>query len=587
MQKAPLNFTQGENVENPIINETYRKFRTELTDILGDMQGLIEEINNPELLVLVGDLVKMADEPFLFVTIGEIKAGKSSFINALLRSNICAVDPAPCTDIIQKIVYAPEKNITTVSENIRRIALPAEILKQIAIVDTPGTNTVVDHHQEITEGFIPSSDLVFFIFAAKNPHTRSAWKFLDFVNRQWRKRVVFILQQADLADENELAVNTAKVREYALAHGIEDPVIFQASARLEFAGDKESGFPEIRAFIHETVTGGRHFYLKLRSVMDTGEQVLKRVYDALQQLRKQLDADMQVATKIEQRLVEGQAATTADIRTAVDRLLQQYDELTDDLREEFEEGLSMPVLLRRAFSSVFSGKKSIKVWLAQLQEKFSQRLTRAFEELSSECAKGFLVSLDKLLEDTRRALEQIEDTNSLEAAGVVDLGGQREDVIFDIKKNVGELAATDFFSSIMASNPQNMPSMLMGGGALTVIGAILLTASHASFLDITGGVLTGTGLLIAGGVLVVKKGKIIKEFLKGIAAGRQSFEQELEKRLTEKFDRVHADISKSVGPFFDYLRVRERELGPLVDRGRTIHNRLLDLSSRFKGQCEK
>ena len=573
-------------MENPMINETFRKFRADLMEILGDLQGLIKDINNPALLVLAGDLVTMAGEPFLFVTIGEIKAGKSSFVNALLQADVCAVDPAPCTDVIQQIVYGPAEKSEDISPHIRRIELPADILKQIAIVDTPGTNTVVEHHQEITEGFIPSSDLVFFMFPAKNPHTRSAWEFLDFVHRQWHKRVVFVLQQADLTDETELAVNTAKVREYAVDRGISDPVIFQASARMEFTGQKESGFTQIRAFIRETVTGGRHFYLKLRSVMDTGEQVLKRVYDALTQLRKQLDADKQVAEKMELLLFEGRAATTADIHTTVDRLLEQYDKLTDDLKEEFEAGLSMPVLFRRAFSSVFSGKKSIKAWMAQLQEKFSIRLTRSFEDLSAESARQFMVSLNILLEDIRRALAEIEDSRSLETARVVDLGGQREEVIFDIKRKVGDLAATDFFAKIMESKPQNMPSTLMGGSALTVIGAILLSASHASFMDITGGVLTGIGLLMAGGVLVVKKGKLLKEFSRGLDEGRQTFEEELERRLAEKFDRVHLDINNSVKPFFDYLRTREKALDPLVDRGRDIHDRLGALSEIFQQQCE-
>ena len=129
--------------------------------------------------------------------------------------------------------------------------------------------------------------------------------------------------------------------------------------------------------------------------------------------------------------------------------------------------------------------------------------------------------------------------------------------------------------------------MVLGGGVLTIIGAILLSASHASFLGVAGGVLTGVGVLMAGGVLIFKRGKIIKEFSKGLAKGRLTFEQELDKRLSEKFDRVHTDIRNSVNPFFKYLRERELELGPLVDRGRNIHNRLLDLSDKFKKQCEK
>ena len=38
----------------------------------------------------------------------------------------------------------------------KKIYTPAEILKEIAIVDTPGTNTISAHHQEITESFMRS-----------------------------------------------------------------------------------------------------------------------------------------------------------------------------------------------------------------------------------------------------------------------------------------------------------------------------------------------------------------------------------------------------------------------------------------------
>ena len=73
----------------------------------------------------------------------EVKAGKSSFVNALLEAEVCATDIEPCTDSIQQIVYAQEKFVREVEPNLRKIGLPIEILKDISIVDTPGTNTVI------------------------------------------------------------------------------------------------------------------------------------------------------------------------------------------------------------------------------------------------------------------------------------------------------------------------------------------------------------------------------------------------------------------------------------------------------------
>src|ERR1043166_134917 len=41
----------------------------------------------------------------LLVVVGEVKAGKSSFINALLRENVCEVAPGPCTVRVPGILY--------------------------------------------------------------------------------------------------------------------------------------------------------------------------------------------------------------------------------------------------------------------------------------------------------------------------------------------------------------------------------------------------------------------------------------------------------------------------------------------------
>ena len=148
----------------------------------------------------------------MFVIVGEVKAGKSSFINALLNTGeeICKVAPAPMTDTIQQIVYGETASEVSVNPFLRKITQPADILKEIAIVDTPGTNTIIEHHQEITERFIPSADLIVFVFEAKNPYRQSAWDFFDFINEEWRRKIIFVLQQKDLMNEADMAINVTR-----------------------------------------------------------------------------------------------------------------------------------------------------------------------------------------------------------------------------------------------------------------------------------------------------------------------------------------------------------------------------------------
>ena len=44
--------------------------------------------------------------------------------------------------------------------------VPAPLLQQVNIVDTPGTNVILDRQQRLTEEFVPRADLVLFCLSA-------------------------------------------------------------------------------------------------------------------------------------------------------------------------------------------------------------------------------------------------------------------------------------------------------------------------------------------------------------------------------------------------------------------------------------
>ena len=106
----------------------------------------------------------------------------------------------------------------------------------------------------------------------------------------------------------------------------------------------------------------------------------------------------------------------------------------------------------------------------------------------------------------------------------------------------------------------------MGGGLLTVIGAIILSTTQVAFLDITGGLLTGAGLLITGGVLIFKKSKIIKQFKEGLDSGKEKFSQELSQKLNSKLNLIYEDINRSFLPFYEYTEQENNRLSPLVEK---------------------
>jgi ribosome biogenesis GTPase A len=118
-----------------LINQALQAYRTDLDGLLERVQALAGTINNPNLRQTTQNLRRNINEPFLFVVVGEVKAGKSSFVNALLEAEVCATDIEPCTDSIQQIVYAEEDFAEQVEPSLRKVGHPIDILQDISIVD--------------------------------------------------------------------------------------------------------------------------------------------------------------------------------------------------------------------------------------------------------------------------------------------------------------------------------------------------------------------------------------------------------------------------------------------------------------------
>ncbi len=565
-----------------LINENFSIYKFRIIDFLKELHQFTIEVGNPEFQKVISDARSNINEPFLFVVVGEVKSGKSSFINALLKDDICKVDAAPCTDVVQKLEYSETRNENQLSEFYKRIGVPAEILKSIAIVDTPGTNTIIKHHQEITQKFVPNSDLVLFVFPAKNPHTQSAWDLLDYVSDEWKKKVVFVLQQADLARPDELNINIEKVKEYAIKRGIDSPIVFSTSAILELEGKENSGFDKVRNFINNTITGGKHLKLKLQSILETADQVISKSGVSLSQLKATLDKDLAFAVKIKLRLETGEKHSTFEIKSLVERLVSNYDKVSYEVKDEFEEGLSIVSLFKRTFGAIFNKESSIKNWIEELQKRFESKLKSSFEEIADNGAKHFLNGIRQLLQTLIDELDIKEQQKIKKDELYVKIGEERIEVIQDVKSKVTDLLANDSFTTFLNSNPSNLAPTAMGGGLLAIIGAIILSTTKIAFLDITGGILTGAGLLIAGGVLLFKKAKIIKQFKEGLDSGKHKFERELTEKLNSKLSLIYEDINRSFIPFYEYTETEEKRLMPLIENSEIVKAKFLKLKNEIE-----
>lgn len=566
-------------MDNLIVDQALVQYQSSLDNLLKRLQVFATEINNQRLQITIRNLRGNINEPFLFVVVGEVKAGKSSFVNALLQADICKTAADPCTDIIQQLVYSKEQFEQPVNQYLRKIGLPNEILKTLSVVDTPGTNTIVENHQEITKEFIPNSDLIFFVFFAKNPYTRSAWDLLDYVNSEWRKKVVFILQQADLAKPEELAKNKEKLGELAIQKGIQSPVVFATSVEWEVNGEQDlSGFKEVRNYIQETLKDGSTKKLKLHGVRKTSEQIIDLLRKDLVMVQQQLIKDQAIVSKIKSKLLQNKRQSGFELESLINRLLTKYDQITARVKEDFREQLSLFTLVKGSFAVLFRTKKSAPTWMDELKQSCENELKASLGEISQDGIKHFVGGIRDLLQSLVDDLQDIKVNQVTTNAISLNTIESRQEIVEDVQQKVATLLDDKAFLHSIESVNASVAPRFLGGGAATVAGTAIAAFTEIVLLDIIGTAFAGVGLLFAGGTLVLKKRKIIKQFEDKLDNEKARFESELSAKLNSKLDIIYEEIERNFANIYSYVAEEEQKILPLVEQFKQIEAEVTQLT---------
>ncbi|MDB6074286.1 MAG: hypothetical protein JWO89_1926 [Verrucomicrobiaceae bacterium] len=299
-----------------MIGEDYFELRSKLGTDLYVLAGLVHDLGGSgDDVHILENLISSLNDPFVFVVVGEVNVGKSTFLNALFGADFSRTGVMPTTDKIYFFKYGPEIQTTTIAPTVEEVRVPCGFLKDFHIVDTPGTNSIENEHQQITERFVPMADLVVFVFSAMNPWGASAWQFLEKVHRHWMRNVIFVLQQCDLRTPEEIQVITDYMGQLSRQRFNRDFPLFAVSAKKAYLArssglDREqlladSGFQFLEDHISHTVTQSPTRLAKLGSALRLATQVLNQLTQrttsrlATVRERRQLIDEMQAEREVQ------------------------------------------------------------------------------------------------------------------------------------------------------------------------------------------------------------------------------------------------------------------------------------------------
>ena len=570
-------------MNSAIIDPTLQRYQDAIAQLLTELESFAQAIDNSALVKTVQNLQENLNQPFLFVVIGEVKAGKSSFINALLGSGeICEVGADPRTNMVAKIVYAENEGYSRELKpgELREIGRPVPILEKIAIVDTPGTNSPFQQHEDITKEFIPNSDLVVFVFFSKNPYTNTAWSLVDFAHKEWKKPVIFVLQQSDLADERELQTSSNYIQQEAQQRHITSPQVFATSAKQAINGE-DGGFGPIQEFVRNTITGGKGYKLKLTSNVGAAEQIVERLANGMQLLQQQLQTDEAVVEKVQHRLRQGQSQSRTEIDALVERLMTQYERVVYQIKSEFRDELTIPMLAKRSFLSMFNRRQRVDAWIGEMNARAQAELEETLDETSKEGAKRFLDGIELLIKQLIAELNALQNTNLRKTEVALPIVEYRYEVIEGVKGKIVNLLNDKTFINCLADTADSVGPGVASGGIIAVVGGIITTITRVVFIDVIGGVFFGAGILLAGGVLFAKRRSLIQKLDRELERNRDRFEHTVSDQLNAKLSIIYEEIDRSFSDLYAHVEQERASIAPLTTQFNQIEQSVQSLSKEI------
>jgi len=588
MPRAIVPNGRGETMLRRILNKNQDELLAENRRLLGDLQTVLArfDASADDQATLKRSAVQL-DELFLLVVAGEFNAGKSAFINALLGGKILEEGVTPTTTHVHIIKYGSAVERIPLEQALDIVTAPVELLQDINIVDTPGTNAIHREHEAITREFVPRSDMVLFVTSADRPFTESERAFLQGI-RDWGKKIVVVINKIDIMETPEDAERVVGfVAENAkLLLGVV-PEIFPVAARLALRGKMngdgallaQSRFEALESFIVDTLDEKERVRLKLLNPLGVAEHLAKRYLDITEGRLKLLQEDFAAIEDIERQMALFKEDMQREFRfrlTDVDvvlhdfenrgiaffdetmRIARVFDMLNKSkMKADFERTVvaDLPLLTERRVAEIIDWLVSseLRQWQA-VTEHLARRRNEHADRIVGQVGRNFDYDRTRLLDSVGRA-------------------AQRSVESYDREREATRLA--------------DSVQVAVAGTALAEVGAIGLGAvlTHLAVTaaaDFTGILAASTIAILGFFIIPNRRGEAKKDLREKIAALRESLMSSLTAQFDREIEGSLRRIDEAIGPYTRFVRSERDHLNASSEELKAVNQGLVQLRSRVE-----
>jgi small GTP-binding protein len=571
-----------------ILNRNQDELLAENRRLLGDLQQALARFDaaGEDQATLKRSAIQL-DELFLLVVAGEFNAGKSAFINALLGSKILEEGVTPTTTHVHVIKYGAAVSRTPVETALDVITAPLELLQDINIVDTPGTNAIHREHEAITREFVPRSDMVLFVTSADRPFTESERAFLQGI-RDWGKKIVLIVNKIDTVETPEdverilgfVAESARTLLGFA-------PEIFPVAARLALrgktAGDAallaQSRFEALERYIVDTLDEKERVRLKLMNPLGVAEHLSKRYLEITDGRLGLLKEDFAAIEDIERQMAVFKEDMQREFRFRLADVSNVLNEFENRGMSFFDDTMRLARVVDLMNKSKMKADFERAV-VADLPQRIEKRVTEIIDWLvSSELRQWQAVTEHLALRRQKHAdriVGQVGRSFDFDRTRLLDSVGrtaQRSVETFDREREANRLAD----SVKMAVTTTALAEV----GALG-LGVLLTHLAVTAAADFTGILAAGTIAVLGFFIIPNRRRDAKKELREKIESMRDQLMTSLTAQFDSEVEGSMRRIDEAIGPYTRFVRAERDHLTAAREELDAVTQGLVGLRGRVE-----
>ncbi len=536
----------------------------------------------------LADSLRQLDEFFLLVIVGEFNSGKSSFINALLGSKLLKEGVTPTTTQVNILRHGESETRTPLSEHLHELTAPADLLRHLSIVDTPGTNAIIREHELITTQFVPRADLILFVTSADRPFSESERLFLEQIH-EWGKKVVVVLNKVDIFQSDaDLAEVIRFIGENARPLLGVTPEIFPISARQglrakmgEPALWAGSRLEPLETYIRLTLDEGARTRLKFLSPLGVAENLVGRYLLIARDRLGLLAEDFAVIEDVERQLNAYQQDMQRDFEfrmSDIEKLLFAMETRGDEFFEDVIRIARLPDLLKKH----------------RVQKEFETRVVGEVPHLI-ESRVGELIdwAVEADLKQWQAVTDHLTDRRRAHKdrivgdAGVGTFHYDRERLIDGVGREARRVVEGYDKTTEARKIAEGVQNAVAAAAVLEVgavgLGVLVTAIATTVAVDVTGILMAGVIALLGFFVLPARRRQAKREMHEKIAGMRE----QLSAALRAQFDREIAGsvshINDAIAPYTRFVRAEREKL----DEARSGLERFEGELGKLRGEVEE